>query len=104
MSDDEFLAATDRWWPSAGRAQVFSARTMVVAHASFLIGWLDVDRVPPSPTQTASILVTGARWPGTTRSSAPPCAKRLHLTQRGPHLAVLGLRVLGSGGGPTKVL
>ena len=38
MTDDEVLAAADRWWPDAGKDLVEAARAYLIARAGWLVG------------------------------------------------------------------
>jgi hypothetical protein len=103
MRDDEFLAASDRWWPPAGRAQVHTARAMVVAHASFLIGWLHVD-LHATSTNADGRSRYRARLVARCDEIVGPTVRAIDPTSTNVDhaLAVLGLRVLGRRGGPSR--
>lgn len=42
MTDPEFLAASDRWWPHAGKDQILAAGALYVACGAIVVGLLDV--------------------------------------------------------------
>lgn len=105
MSDEVFLAASDRWWVPSGRDSVLNAGAFIVACGSIVVGWLDVDGIREINANNEAHFDARlvARWDGDAVTGAAYVvdSESPNVTDA---VSVMGLRVLGGRGGSFTTL